>query len=228
MSTTVHSPSPTDYLSFRSRIPDATDSPFTPFRPTATATPRKPLVTAGHSSPVLLLTTPSPFRRRIDSGISGEDYDMQLDFDDFAGATGFSTPYRPRKSTNAQKNDRFKLSENPHSFRRPPKPPPDDDDDGLFLRSNVGHTSLPLRTPVRHPFEVGMLSTSAVDPNFSHAPKRKVCNILCLLILYIDQTIDQPRLFFSKSNSTSNSTAYRWFRKSAIRNSGSFACAFFP
>ena len=179
MSAMMHSPSPTEYLSFRARMPDTMDSPFTPFRPTATATPaRRPLVAAKPSSPVLLLTTPSPFRRRINNTNNGAHCDMQLDFDDeFEGATGFSTPYRQRKPVDSEKKGLFKLPEKQHSFRRPPRPPPDDDDEGLFLRSDVGHTSLPLQTPVRHPYDEGMLSTSAADPTFSHAPKRKVCQI---------------------------------------------------
>ena len=176
MSTTMHSPSPThsptDFLACRSRRPDVADSSFTPFRQT-TSTPRKSFVAARHGSPVLLLTTPSPLRRRLDRD-ENDDCNMDLDFDDFSGATGFSTPYRPRRSSRTLENDQFKVPEPPHSYHRSYKPPIDDDDEGMFLRSDIGHKSLPLRTPERHPFDISLLGNTVANPNFSCAPKRKV------------------------------------------------------
>lgn len=172
MHTPSPSHSPTDLYVFRSRRQGLADSSFSPCRHPAATPSRRPLVTRQDSSPVLMLT-PSPLRRRTNDD-DGHDYAMQLDLDDFSGATEFSTPYHPPTKSFATQNGHFKVPAIPPLYKGQPRPPADDDD-GLFLRADIGHTSLPLRTPERHPFDTGLLSNSVANSNYSHAPKRKVC-----------------------------------------------------
>ncbi|THH09118.1 hypothetical protein EW145_g2227 [Phellinidium pouzarii] len=172
MSATVHtpsrSPSKSDLFAFRSYRQTNPDSSFTnslsPSRQASATPPRR--------QPVLMLT-PSPLRRRLDFNDDDLDAAMQLDFDDFSAATGFSTPFHPSTRQASVQQPRFRTQNNPPTFRRPPKPPLDDDE-GLFLRSNVGHTSLPLRTPDRLSFDLTDLADSGSNLSFSHAPKRKI------------------------------------------------------
>ncbi|KAI5123074.1 hypothetical protein M0805_000508 [Coniferiporia weirii] len=171
MSAAIHtpsrSPSTSDPYAFRSCRQTNPSSSFTnslsPRRQASATPPRK--------QPVLMLT-PSPLRRRLDRD---DDFDaaMQLDFDDFSAATGFSTPFHPATRRTSTQQARFRVPDDPPKFHRPPKPLPDDEE-GLFLRSNVGHTSLPLCTPTRQSFDLADIPNSVSNPNFSHAPKRKI------------------------------------------------------
>ena len=187
MSMTMHTPSPSrhtsDYLTYRPCRADVADSSFSPgCQPSATPT-RKPIVTSRYDSPILMLT-PSPLRRNKEAKFS-QDLALPMDLDDFSSATVFSTPYhQPASLSTAPSQRRLDVSNKPPSFRRRSDPFPDDEE-GLFLRSGVGHTSLPLQTPERHPFDIGLQSNSVSKGNFSHAPKRKVSSRtsseLCIL-----------------------------------------------
>ncbi|KAH8119125.1 hypothetical protein DFH11DRAFT_1539989 [Phellopilus nigrolimitatus] len=152
MSTAIHTPShspTTDFFAFRSPSRIANSSfTLSPCRQASATPPRK--------QPVLMLT-PSPLRRRLDFD---QDCDaaMQLDFDDFSSATGFSTPFHSPAIAASSPRGRYKAPAPPPYFHQPPSLP-SDDEEGLFLRSNTGHTSLP---------------NSVSNPIFSHAPKRKI------------------------------------------------------
>lgn len=169
MSTAIHTPShspTTDFFAFRSPSRIANSSfTLSPCRQASATPPRK--------QPVLMLT-PSPLRRRLDFD---QDCDaaMQLDFDDFSSATGFSTPFHSPAIAASSPRGRYKAPAPPPYFHQPPSLP-SDDEEGLFLRSNTGHTSLPLRTPERPTFDPIQLPNSVSNPIFSHAPKRKVCH----------------------------------------------------
>ncbi|EJD02900.1 uncharacterized protein FOMMEDRAFT_20109 [Fomitiporia mediterranea MF3/22] len=173
MSTAIHSPchSPTssqDFLSFHSCLTDMRDSSF----PSPLSPCHRPSATPPRNQPLLL--SPSPLRRRVDNEF---DFDsaMQLDFDDFSAATGVSTPFR-RKSrfTSSPRRPHLRSEDKLPPFFRPPDSHVEDDEEGSFLRSNAGHTSLPLRTPQRLPLESIPVPNSVSSPNFSHAPKRKI------------------------------------------------------
>ncbi|OCB88390.1 hypothetical protein A7U60_g4431 [Sanghuangporus baumii] len=130
------------------------------------------------SRPQPLPFTPSPLRRRRDVDF---DFDsaMQLDFDDFSAATGISTPCHQRnlkKFIPSPRVSRSKPEDDLPAFFRPPDPPVEEDE-GSFLRSNIGYTSLPLRTPERSAFDIVRAPFSAAKVNFPHAPKRKITRL---------------------------------------------------
>lgn len=199
--TPSHSPSGSDFFAFRHRPQNMHDSHFvaghSPCRQFSATPPRK--------QPYLLLT-PSPLRRRTDCNL---DFDsaMQLDFDDFSSAAGFSTPFHSKPNRVSSPKNRHRprpLLDQPMSKRNQNILP--EDDEGLFLRSSTGHTSLPLWSPDRLLFDHVEGPKTISKINFSHAPKRKVirdysttCYFTFRLITFIMHSyIDQPRVLFTK------------------------------
>ncbi|KAL5523712.1 hypothetical protein ACEPAG_7885 [Sanghuangporus baumii] len=202
MSTAIHTPchspqSSQDFLSFHTCLQDMRDSSFSyPLSPS-----QRPPATPSRPQP--LMFTPSPLRRRRDVDF---DFDsaMQLDFDGFSAATGISTPCHQRNLKKFIPSPRVSCSKPeddlPAFFR--PLDPPVDEDEGSFLRSNLGHTSLPLHTPERSAFDIVRAPFSAATANFPHAPKRKITRLSsspnakrCLTPLHVRQESEPLKRF---------------------------------
>ena len=167
--TPCHSPqSSQDFLSFHTCLQDMHDSSFSyPLSPT-----HRPSATPSRPQP--LMFTPSPLRRRRDVDFD-LDSSMQLDFEGFSAATGVSTPCHQRRSKKVAPPPRRSPSKQDDDlpvFFRPPNPV--EEDEGSFLRSNAGHTSLPLCSPERSTVDVVRAPFSVAKVNFPQAPKRKV------------------------------------------------------